>query len=181
MERLVKDLASSSDPPTGRFEVEVVKADLAAIARQQAELSGILSELHSISVEAPKRLTLACDPDRIAQVFANLLTNAVRHTSGGAIVVRVWSEDRHARVSIQDAGKRLAANQLPTIFEPSSGLGLSIARAIVEAHGGRMWAERARGKGTAFQFSLPLAKRQPKRGGAVRRPQRPAVNAARQN
>jgi FixJ family two-component response regulator len=145
MERLVKDLAQAATVSGAEFALEPTPTDLAAIARQQVALAQTRSDRHSISIEAPDSLVLACDPDRMAQVFANLLSNALR-TRGGAIVVRLWSEGANACASIEVAGGRGRAR---------SDLGLTIARAIVEAHGGRLQSPRG---AEGLRLSVPSSR-----------------------
>lgn len=125
------------------------------------------------------------DPERVDRVFANLVYNALKFTpQGGSITVSYGladpedsgtgsPESRFAVVSITDTGTGIAAEDLPYVFDrfykvprarsqaPGSGLGLSIAREIVELHGGRIWAESARGEGAAFRFTLPLEAQHP--------------------
>ena len=179
MTRLVSDLADSGRLATGQFEIEPVACDLASLTRQQVETAAAGAERHAIHLDAPADLPIVCDPDRVAQVLSNILSNALKHTSGGQVRVRLWTEGRSARLSVSDEGPGIPADALETIFEPrrrltngsapkasGAGLGLHIARGIVEAHGGRLWAENGpeRGakngpeRGATFQLRLPLAR-----------------------
>lgn len=107
------------------------------------------------------------DPGHIERVLANLLENALAATSeGGAVVVRVDTEDDEVRIRVDDAGPGLPANELERIFEPfergnnqgrGTGLGLAIARGFAEANGGRLWAEASPLGGAAFVLALPSA------------------------
>jgi two-component system sensor histidine kinase KdpD len=103
----------------------------------------------------------------VEQVLINLLENAARYTPPGTeIDVRAWADDGRAMVEVADRGPGLAAGDESRIFEkfyrradPQSrgaGLGLAICRAIVEAHGGRIWAENRADGGAAFRFFLPI-------------------------
>jgi signal transduction histidine kinase len=169
--RLVEDLLDVSRVASGRFRVQPVTCDLADISREQVELARARSERHTIHLDAPETMPTTCDRDRVAQVFSNLLANAITHTAGGRILVRLWIEDHQARLSVQDEGPGIPADSLESIFEPhvrlarngagrrppkGAGLGLSIARGIVEAHGGRIWAESSPGQGATLNVSLPL-------------------------
>jgi signal transduction histidine kinase len=169
MTRLVSDLADSGRLATGQFQVQPARCDLVQLTRQQIDALAGRLEQHSMHLDAPAELPIVCDPDRVIQVVANLLSNALKHTDGGEVRVCLWSEAQQARLSVTDHGPGIPAEELETIFEPrkrltgngsakpsGAGLGLHIARGIVEAHGGRLWAESPPGQGATFQLSLPL-------------------------
>ena len=121
------------------------------------------------SVESNLHGDLEADPDRLAQVLRNLVTNAVRHTTAdGHIDIAIDSENGSAVFAVSDDGSGIEPDQLVRIFdrfhrtdegrsraEGGSGLGLAIARAIVEAHGGSITAESPPGEGATFRFSIP--------------------------
>lgn len=175
LRRLVHDLADAARMAAGRFQVELSECDLAAIAREQVELARARTERHTVRLEAPAGLPpVRCDPDRMAQVFSNLIGNAVKYAPGGCIRVVLRAEAGCIYGSVSDEGPGIPAAELDTVFQPyvrlrqseggeaaGSGLGLYIARGIVEAHGGRIWVESAPGQGTTFTFCLPLASAQP--------------------
>ena len=131
----------------------------------QAERAGI-----SLQVVATEDLSpVSADPSRISQVLLNLLHNAIKFTPpGGNISLQASDRDYDVVFSIQDTGVGIAPQDLQRIFERfykadrsrsggGTGLGLSIARRIVEAHGGRIWAESVEGAGSTFIFSIPKA------------------------
>jgi two-component system phosphate regulon sensor histidine kinase PhoR len=133
--------------------------------RLQAERAGI-----SLTVECPDNLPpVLADVVRVQQVVVNLLHNAIKFTSsGGQVAVRAEQKDRSIRFTVGDTGIGIAAEDLPRIFErfykvdrsratSGTGLGLAIARHLVEAHGGRIWVESEVGKGSSFQFTIPIA------------------------
>jgi signal transduction histidine kinase len=107
------------------------------------------------------------DPDKVERVLYNLLTNALRHTpSDGAVAVRVGARDAEVRVEVEDSGQGLDPEAARRMFERfwrgdrarsrgGAGLGLAIARGLVEAHGGRIWAESAPAGGARVSFTLP--------------------------
>jgi signal transduction histidine kinase len=114
-------------------------------------------------------------PQKIERVLYNLVANAIRHTpAGGRIVLSVCTQEPGApdlavTFSVADTGEGISAEDLPHVFDRfyrgeksrsratgGAGLGLAIARGIVEAHGGRIWIESERGRGTTVSFSLPL-------------------------
>jgi signal transduction histidine kinase len=104
------------------------------------------------------------DKERITQVIDNVLSNAIKFTKEGTIYVSLESRDSQAVVNIKDNGQGIDPEVLPKLFEKfasksyqGTGLGLYISKSIVEAHGGKIWAENnADGRGAAFSFSLPL-------------------------
>jgi signal transduction histidine kinase len=108
------------------------------------------------------------DPLRVREIITNLLTNAVRYTPGGGEVEVGMTapgngEERSVTIFVQDSGPGIASSDLPYIFDRfykssdsgGMGLGLSIARYLVEAHGGKIWARSEEGKGTRISFTLP--------------------------
>lgn len=131
----------------------------------------------SLSCEAADSCPpVAADPDRVLQVFWNLIGNAVKFTpDGGRIAVRCEPEGDHARFFVSDSGPGIRAEHLGRLFDPfwqekrtarlGTGLGLPIAKAIVEAHGGAIEVASCPGEGTTFSFTLPVAER----GAADRR------------
>ena len=108
------------------------------------------------------------DAHRVGQVVSNLVSNAFNFTpKEGTIRVSAWQRDQQIVVSVADTGPGIPQEDLSKIFDrfwrapgtkqKGSGLGLSIAKGIVEAHGGTIWAESQLGKGSSFFFTLPLA------------------------
>jgi signal transduction histidine kinase len=111
-----------------------------------------------------------CDRTRVLQVFGNLLGNAVKFTpEGGELLVGARVQRGEVQLWVRDTGAGIRPEALPHIFERywqakeaesrGTGLGLYIAKGIVEAHGGRIWAQSEWGKGSTFTFTLPLADR----------------------
>jgi signal transduction histidine kinase len=121
-------------------------------------------------IENPNLSNINVDPERMTQVLGNLVSNALRHTqTNGSIVLAAERLNGEMIISVQDTGSGIPAEDLPHIFERffrgdrvrqrtgSSGLGLAIARSIVDAHGGRITAESEEGQGTTFQIILPIS------------------------
>jgi signal transduction histidine kinase len=134
----------------------------------QAEVQGLLLHVQS----SPGGAVVWADPDRVEQVLVNLLDNAMKYSlPGGTIVVQVVSRRGHdVQVRVRDEGIGIPAEDLKRIGERfyradkarsrargGSGLGLAIARALVQAHGGRLWLESQEGRGTTVTFTLPAA------------------------
>ena len=174
LNRLVDDLQELALAEAGQLHLERAPGDLAPLVRQavaallpQAGAAGV--DLH---VDLPPHLPrVHADPERIGQVLRNLLSNAVTHTpDGGAVTVSAEAGAVSVRVSVRDTGEGIAAKDLPYIFERfyradksrsratgGAGLGLAIARYLVEAHGGQIAVESQLGAGSTFSFTLPLA------------------------
>ena len=166
LDRLVGDMLTLAGAEAGRL-VEPQPIDLDDFLedlRRDLPLFGE-RDFHLTAISG----TLDADPDRLTQVLRNLVRNAVLHTTrDDRIDVAVEPRDGHLVFSVADAGPGIEPEHLPHIFERfyraeqsrsrdrgGSGLGLAIARAIVEAHGGRIWAESVLGEGTTISFDLP--------------------------
>jgi signal transduction histidine kinase len=133
-----------------------------ALIEPQASRAELRLESH-----LPPGLLAQCDRERVLQVLANLLGNAVKFTpSGGTVTVEATSEDGEVRVAVRDTGPGIPEDERPRLFQRhwqsretaarGSGLGLYIAKGLVEAHGGRLWVESTVGAGSTFTFTLPL-------------------------
>jgi signal transduction histidine kinase len=132
----------------------------------QWEAGGEQEQLHKqLLIQDNDTIFVEADKGRITQVIDNLLSNALKFTNEGTISVSVESKDRQAVVSIKDNGKGIDPSILPKLFTKfasksdigGTGLGLFISKSIVEAHGGKIWAENnTNEKGAIFYFSLPL-------------------------
>jgi signal transduction histidine kinase len=170
--RLVEDLRTLTRADSGELRLEPRPSDLGALLRQAATARRPASRAKRITlqVEAPEAMApVVLDPDRIAQVIGNLLTNALFHTpDGGRIEVGCLEQGRSVRVWVRDSGPGIESDELPRVFDRfyrtdksrrredgGSGLGLAIARSIVEAHAGRIWAESLAGFGASILFELP--------------------------
>lgn len=163
------------------LESTAIEAGLVAIEHQPVLLPHLVNEVvaemralapgHRFVVSFPERFpVLHADRSRIAQVLDNLLDNAVKYSpDGGLVIVRAEVKGDEAAVCVSDQGVGIAPEHLNRLFElffrikgnlrrpvSGTGLGLPIARAIVEAHGGRIWAESTLGQGSALHFTLPL-------------------------
>ena len=122
-------------------------------------------------VDLPRDLPeLWADRDRLLQIFENLIGNALKFTGAGGIIgVGAAPRDGQVLFWVQDTGPGIAAENLPFLYDrfwqarkeraPGGGLGLPIAKGLVEAHGGKLWVETALGQGSTFFFTIPAAPR----------------------
>jgi two-component system OmpR family sensor kinase/two-component system sensor histidine kinase BaeS len=177
--RLVSDLRLLSLAEAGQLKLERAPTDLGELVRRVVDPLRVQAETSQIAV-VPEVLpgvpTISADGDRIAQVLGNLIHNALRYTPAeGRITVRTapHREDGGALgalVEVSDTGSGIAPDELPFVFDRfyradksrtrasgGSGMGLAIARQLVEAHGGRIWVQSREGTGTTFAFVLPAA------------------------
>lgn len=171
--QLVQELLELSRIESRQVPLEkhsIAPCDLLSPAVERMQLQAERAGL-TLRLDCPPDLpAVLVDPGRMQQVLINLIHNAIKFTSpGGAVVVSTYLEGSRVIFSIKDTGVGIDPEALPRIFERfykadrarsggGTGLGLSIARHLVEAHGGRIWAESAPGKGSTFYFSLPQAR-----------------------
>ncbi|MBC7256609.1 MAG: HAMP domain-containing histidine kinase, partial [Chloroflexi bacterium] len=170
---LVEDVLALAQLEAGQMIVKRDWGDLLAVIRDACETVAPLVEAKGLALclDLPSSLPAAyIDAGRIRQVLLNLLNNAQRFTHEGKITVRAEIQGNEIIVSVSDTGVGIASEDLPHIFEEfrnlskgsssggsgGFGLGLSISRRLVEAHGGRLWAESTLGQGSTFFLSLPL-------------------------
>ena len=173
MLRLVNDLLDLAAIEAGELKLIKSPVDLAPIVRDNVRRNSVLAAKRQITIALqgpPIALRCACDPHKIEQVLNNLLGNAFKFAPDGSeISVRMRHEQEFAAVSVQDQGPGIAPDLMPRLFEPfctvsqpreereqSTGLGLAIARRIVEGHGGHIWVDSAHGRGATFTFTVPL-------------------------
>lgn len=165
--RLVNQLLDFSRWQGGQLELNRRPVDLSAIASAAVTLSEGRAHHRNITLNTdvpPSLPTISADPDRLQQVILNLLDNAIKFTpSGGQVTLAVTRRENEIEVSVQDTGQGMSNEEQERAFEPyyrgeggGTGLGLTIARAIVEAHGGRMGIESNIGQGSRVWFTLPL-------------------------
>jgi signal transduction histidine kinase len=172
MQRLLHDLVDDPDVAGGGLSLQIEGCDLAHVAREQVEVYSTHSSRHTIVLDAPKDLEVECDCERMAQVLANLLSNALTYSSQGEVRLTLRRDEENAYICVRDEGPGIPRESLDSIFEPrvrleprrrrndgnGKGLGLSIAREIIEGHGGRIWAESDSGQGASFHLTLPLTR-----------------------
>jgi signal transduction histidine kinase len=169
MGRMISDLLDATRFERGRFRLTPEDGDGAAMVRECATAFDELARLNGISLEVdvpghPVRVPF--DHDRILQVLSNLVRNSLQHTAHGqTITLRLTAEGRGCLIEVHDTGSGIPKADQHRVFDrfhqaensdaAGLGLGLYIAKAIVEAHGGRIWVESIPGDGTSVFFTLP--------------------------
>jgi signal transduction histidine kinase len=171
--RLVDDLQELALAEAGQLRIEREPTDLASVIERTAvsvspkAAQGDVTVVKDLPGDLPE---VQADPQRIGQVLFNLLDNAVRHSpEGGTVTIRARKLGSSVQVDVVDQGPGLTSDELSLVFERfyrgdkarsritgGAGLGLAIVKQLVEAHGGKVWAESDAGKGATFSFTLPL-------------------------
>jgi signal transduction histidine kinase len=171
-EKMIGDILTASKADAGKLRPKPTEEDLGAIVRRQVDLSRPRAEDRNQELRAElerAELPVSIDAPMVRRVIDNLLENAIENTpKGGSVEVAVSKNDGEAMVSVKDTGAGIPDEFRGLIFEkygqvevrergvPSAGLGLIVSRLIVEAHGGRIWLERAGEHGSDFRFTIPL-------------------------
>lgn len=171
LNKMVGDLLDFSRIEAQRLRLERVPLELPTLLRAVARRMGELGARNTVEVEVRGSIpTVQADPHRIEQVVSNLLSNAAKYSySGTAVHLAVEAKDGEVEVSVTNEGPGIPPEELPLLFTrfyrvrrsreeevAGLGLGLYISRGLVEAHGGRIWAESVPGQTTTFRFTLPL-------------------------
>jgi PAS domain S-box-containing protein len=171
MNRLIQDLLDVRRIESGRLAVDPRSVTVGVLVDEALEMLRPLASAASLELVTDLAADLPrarADSGRILQVFSNLVGNAIKFTpAGGRITISATRSEDEVRFEIADTGPGIAAEQLPHVFgqfwqgtrgdRRGIGLGLAIAKAIVEAHGGRIWVESQLGEGSRFYFTLPLS------------------------
>jgi len=168
LNRLVGDLLEASRLDSGEMELHPTEFDLGALLEEMRNRMQPLGNRHPIRVSKPDSLAIVADKDRIEQVIANLLSNAIRYSpEGGPIDLNAGQTATGVHIEIRDHGLGIPKEHQDLVFERFGrahgsafgglGLGLAISKGIVERHGGRIWLESSGkpGEGSVFHFDLP--------------------------
>jgi len=172
---ITNDLLDLAKIEAGKMDLFLKTFDLLSLIRGAKEGIELRAQKKGIGILerfSKEKVEMSGDPGKIQQVLTNLLSNAVKFTEKGNITIEVEDEDREVRCVVADTGPGIEPRDLARLFnkfeqfgkvekssEKGTGLGLAISKNIVEAHGGRLWAESEVGKGSRFIFILP---KQPK-------------------
>jgi two-component system phosphate regulon sensor histidine kinase PhoR len=169
---MVQELLELSRIESGKVPLQLQSVSARDLLENAVERLGLQAERAGLDLSIELREDLPkvwADPPRLEQVIVNLLHNAIKFTPvGGHILLSANQKEDMIVFSVSDTGVGISADALPRIFERfyktdrarsggGTGLGLSIARHLVEAHGGRIWAESVEGKGSVFYFTVPVA------------------------
>ena len=175
MLNMVNDLLDISAIETGKLMMNPKEVDLAAFLNESYEYNHLLALQKKIELKLELESNLPkliMDPERINQVLTNLITNAIKFSYPGTVIlVKARREDDSVHISVQDQGQGIPEDEISKIFqdfgrtsvrptagEKSTGLGLAICKRMVEAHGGSIWVKSKAGEGSIFTFSLPVRK-----------------------
>ena len=173
LEELIDNLLDMSQVEAGALRIHREPMYLRRIVREAVEQAQRRTETHWFVMDLAADLPRVwADPRRVRQVLNNLLENAIKYApNGGQITVTCEVEGNFVITSVADQGQGISSEFLERVFDRffqvdgastrktgGSGLGLAIAKGIVEAHGGRIWAESQAGQGSVFRFSLPIVK-----------------------
>jgi len=167
---MIADLVDSARADGGQLQLKTTPVNLASYLANLLQRSAVILEVNRIRVELPADLpNVLADYDRLERIISNLLSNALKYSDPAtAVIVSARQQDSEVVIAVADQGEGIAPEDIPHLFErfyrvqgkrsaEGVGLGLSIAKTLVEAHGGRIWVESAFGQGSTFYFTLPIA------------------------
>jgi len=166
--RLINDLLDISKIESGKMDLKLDRIEIGECIGKSMRSLRALAEAHRVSIRSERTENLPRvmgDRDRLEQVITNLLSNALKYTPPESEVsILARSENNAVRVTVRDQGPGIPPDQLEKVFDrfcqlagakKGSGLGLTICRALVEQHGGRIWVESELGRGSQFHFEIP--------------------------
>jgi signal transduction histidine kinase len=169
-ERLITDLLEASAIENGALTLARGTVDASSLVKQAAADHELPAKEtgSQITAQVPEESTLvSADRDRVLQVLGNLIGNALKHARGAPIVIELKKNGKDAIIAVRDKGPGIEESALPHVFDRywhgrtkkgGAGLGLAIAKGIVDAHGGRIEVASKHGEGAEFLFTLPLAR-----------------------
>jgi signal transduction histidine kinase len=170
MRRMIEDLLDVTTLESGRLKVDIGTHDLGKLLDDAVELFTARAAGRQVRLEldVPETIQVACDRQRLVQVVSNLIDNALKFTPiGGRIAVSGRVAGDSVLCTVADSGSGIPPSVRPRVFErfvqadaggrEGRGLGLYIAKGLIEAQGGAIWVDSQEGRGTTFSFTLPLA------------------------
>jgi signal transduction histidine kinase len=171
MNRLIGDLLDTVRLQAGKFSLDLEDLPVSTIFRQASESLGSVAAKRDVRLDiiAPADgIVVHADPLRVSQLVGNLVGNAIKFTpEKGQVTLKAIPDGDRVLVQVTDTGPGIPSSDIPHLFDNfwqarsndhrGVGLGLAIAKGVVEAHGGRIWAESTMGAGSTFSFTLPMA------------------------
>jgi two-component system, OmpR family, sensor histidine kinase MtrB len=171
LERMVGDLMDQTRVEAGNLELQWEVVDLRQLTSEVVELHRLSSQQHELRLSLPEQpVSMRCDPTRLSQVLTNLVGNAIKYSpQGGTVQVGLELAPEEVMIAVADEGVGIAPGDHERIFEPFQrskrpdvnipgiGLGLSVSRRIVRAHGGDIEVASREGRGSIFRVRLPSA------------------------
>jgi K+-sensing histidine kinase KdpD len=167
----IENLLDTTRLQANGFSIKRTDLQIADLIKHVADRFGTQTKTHTFDIEiAPNLPVILADETRINQVFSNLLSNAIKYSKGGKITISAEVRGNSIVCSVTDEGPGINPGDLPFVFDrfyrssnairqtKGAGLGLYLAKAIIEAHEGRMWVDTEYSKGAKICFSLPIAK-----------------------
>ena len=171
MNRLIGDLLDTVRLQAGKFPLDLEDVTVAMIFKQADETFRPMADKRRVHFEAippDDGIAVRADPLRVSQVVGNIVGNAIKFTpEQGSVTIRSAANGNHVAIHVTDTGPGIAPADMNHLFDNfwqarrndhrGVGLGLAIAKGVVEAHGGKVWCESAPGRGSTFSFTLPRA------------------------
>ena len=175
MNRLIEDLLDTVRLQAGKFSLDLEDLTLASIFRQASESLRPAAEKREIRFEIippGDGIVVRADPLRVSQLVGNIVGNAIKFTpEGGRVTLKAAPDGDRVLIQVTDTGPGIPPSDIPHLFDSfwqarnndhrGVGLGLAIAKGVVEAHGGKIWCESTVGAGSTFSFTLPMANHAP--------------------
>jgi signal transduction histidine kinase len=181
MMRLIGDLVDAATIERRSLTLDLKAENARALVNEALELLYPIAQAKNVTLETGQMapIEIMCDRGRMLQVLSNLIGNAIKFSpENSSIITTVEQLEEDACLSVRDAGPGISRGDLPHVFDPywrtkpsaggGTGLGLYIAKGIVEAHGGRISVESQLGRGSTFHVSLPIKGQAPQRSLAAR-------------
>jgi signal transduction histidine kinase len=168
MNRLIGDLLDTVRIHAGKFKLDLEEVEVVTIFHQAEETFRPIAEMRGICLNAippDDGVAVRADPFRVSQIVGNIVGNAIKFTpEHGNVTIRAAANGNHVAIHVTDTGPGIAPTDIDHLFDDfwqarndyrGIGLGLAIAKGVVEAHGGRIWCDSTPGRGSTFSFTLP--------------------------